>query len=337
MEISAENRLMEILGIPELSVVMPMFNAEQFLHPALASLAAQQLYIHWEVVIGDNGSTDRSREIAESYRDRFPSLTIVDASDRRGRSHAINVAVQASRGRSLVFFDADDVLAPGYLLAMSRALRAEELVCARREIEGLNARRTWAIRPSSQIHGPMNSFGFLPFGGGGTLGVTRRLFDELAGFDTSLMLEDVDFCWRAQLDGGVRLAFVPAAVLHHRYRDDDRAVFRQTRLWGREQAKLRRMYEARGMPRRHPLAPVRELWLLLRRVSTLRDPARRYMWFRRAGINIGRIEGRVRQALRRRTRPPGIAQGLSHRTDANGTTPRSAEKSRAAGRDARRS
>jgi glycosyltransferase involved in cell wall biosynthesis len=302
MEISPENRLMEILGIPELSVVMPMFNAEQFLHPALASLAAQRLYMHWEVIVADNGSTDGSRAIVEGYRDRFPSLTIIDASEPRGKSHAINAGVRASRGRSVVFFDADDVLAPGYLLAMSRALRAEEIVCARREIEGLNARRTWAIRPSSQMNGPMNSFGFLPFGGGGTLGVTRRLFDELGGLDTSIdTLEDVDFCWRAQLDAGARLAFVPAAVLHHRYRDNDRSVFRQTRKWGRDQAKLRQMYERRGMPRRHPLSPVRELWKL-RRLSALRDPARRYMWFRRFGVNVGRIEGRVGAVFARPSR-----------------------------------
>ncbi len=288
----------------ELSVIIPVLNGAEHLHAAMASLAAQRLYVDWEVVVADNGSTDDSLAIVESYRDRLPSLTIVDASDRRGRGHALNAGVLASRGRSVLFFDADDVLGPGYLLAMSRALRVEKLVCARREVEGLNARRTWAIRTSSQLHGPMNSHAFLPFGGGGTLGIRRELFDRIGGFDTSVdSVEDIDLCWRAQLDGGARLAFVPAAVLHHRYRIDARGAFRQTRQWGRDQAKLRRIYASRGMPRRHPLAPVRQLWNL-RRIWTLRDPARRYLWSRRLGVTLGRIEGGIAEALFRARRRP---------------------------------
>lgn len=288
---------MEFLGapVPELSVVVPMLNAGEYLHAALTSLAYQRLYSHWEVVVADNGSTDNSREIVESYRARLPALTIVDASERRPGA-CRNVGVRASCGRSIVFFDADDVLAPGYLLAISRALQAEELVCARREIEALNARRTWVLRPSAQMNGPMNSYSFLPFGGGGTLGVTRRLFDALGGFDPSIdSLEDIDFCWRAQLDAYARLAFVPGAVLRHRYRDDARAVFQQRRMWSRDEAKLRRIYEERGMPPRKPHELLRGLWTL-RRVSQLRDPAGRYLWFRRLGNIVGRVEGRASQA-----------------------------------------
>jgi GT2 family glycosyltransferase len=286
----------------ELSVIVPVFNGAEHMHAAMASLAAQRLYMDWEVVVADNGSTDDSLAIAEAYRERLPSLTIVDASDRRGRGHALNVGVLASRGRSVVFFDADDVLGPGYLLAMSRALRVEKLVCARREVEGLNARRTWAIRTSSQMHGPMNSHAFLPFGGGGTLGIRRDLFDTIGGFDTSVdSVEDIDLCWRAQLDGGARLAFVPAAVLHQRYRTDARGAFRQTRQWGRDQAKLIHLYESRGMPRWSRLAPLRQLWRM-RRVWRLRDPALRYLWSRRLGVTLGRIEGSIAQTFSRRPR-----------------------------------
>jgi glycosyltransferase involved in cell wall biosynthesis len=288
----------------ELSVIIPMLNAAEHLHAALASVAAQRLYVNWEVIVADNGSTDGTLDIVESFRDRLPSLTIIDASDEKGRSHAVNLAVERSRGRSIVFFDADDVLAPGYLLAMSRALRAEQLVCARREVEGLNARHTWAIRTSSQMNAPMNSLAFLPFAGGGTLGVSRRLFDRIGGFDTSLRsMEDMDFCWRAQLEGGARLALVPAAVLHHRYRADARAVFHQTRQWGRDQARLRRVYAPHGMPRRSRLAPVRQLWNL-RRVWRLHDPAHRYLWSRRLGMTVGRIEGGIAEAFSWRRRRP---------------------------------
>jgi glycosyltransferase involved in cell wall biosynthesis len=294
---------------------MPMLNASRDLRTALNSLVHQRVYCDWELIVADNGSTDDSREIVESYRDRLPGLTIVDASERAGRSYAVNKGVGASRGRSVVFFDSDDVLAPGYLLAMSRALRAETLVCARRDVVGLNSRRTWERRPSSQMDGPMNFFSFLPWGGGGTLGLSRSLFDAMGGFDLSIQyLEDIDLCWRAQLDHGARLAFVPGAVLRHRYRDDVRGVFHQTRRWSRDEAKLREIYEERGMPPSER-GILRGLWSL-RHVELLREPAGRFFWFKRLGHVVGRAEGRLRTlpavgpALAERHRPRDLSEPL---------------------------
>jgi glycosyltransferase involved in cell wall biosynthesis len=278
---------------PELSVVIPMLNAARDLPTALESLARQQAGCAWEVVVADNGSTDGSCAIVESFRERLPSLAIVDASQHTCAAHARNAGVAASRGRSIVFFDSDDALATGYLQAMSRALRSHELVCARREVEALNPHHTYARRPSSQMDGPMDFFSFLPYGAGATLGVTRRLFDALGGFDLSIRwIEDIDFCWRAQLDGGVPLVFVPEAVLHYRYRPTVRGVFRQTRRWTCDEARLRQIYEARGMPpSRRRL--IRGLWSL-RHVGLLRDPAGRMSWFKRLGHVVGRAEGRLR-------------------------------------------
>jgi glycosyltransferase involved in cell wall biosynthesis len=280
---------------PEASVVIPMLNASEHLAAALDSVAGQQAAWDWEVVVADNGSTDDSREIVESYRDRLPGLTLVDASAQKGRPYALNVAVQASRGRSVIFFDSDDVLAPGYLQAMLEALRTDELACASTDVEGLNALPTFSLRPSGQRDGPMNYYSFLPWGGGGTLGVTRRLFDALGGFDASIAyLEDIDFCWRAQLDHGARLAFVEEAVLRHRYRADVRGVFEQTRRWSRDEAKLRRIYEDRGMPPAARFRTVRGIWWLCRRLGMLRDPAGRFKWLKRFGNVVGQLEGRLR-------------------------------------------
>jgi glycosyltransferase involved in cell wall biosynthesis len=279
----------------ELSVVMPILNAAPYLRDALDSVVEQDPPFDWEVVVADNGSTDGSLEIAESYRTRLPHLTIVDASDHRGRMHAVNKGVHASRGRKVVFLDGDDMLAPGYLLAMSEALRHDEIVCARTDVVTLNSPHVYRLRPSSQWDGPMNGKRFLPWGGGGTLGVTRRLFDAIGGFELSAgMLEDIDFCWRAQLDGGARLGFAPDAVLRHRYRADTLGVFHQTRKWSREEAKLRQVYEPRGMPPLRSLDTPRSLWSSMRQVRRLRTPAGRYRWFKNLGHAVGGAEGRMR-------------------------------------------
>src|SRR5262245_29795227 len=122
----------------KLSVVVPCLNAEATLGAQLAALSRQSWPDGWEVIVADNGSTDRSREIVESYRGRLPRLNLVDASDRRGHAHARNLGAAAATGDALLFCDADDEVAPGWLAAMGRALAGHEFVACRYDQEKLN-------------------------------------------------------------------------------------------------------------------------------------------------------------------------------------------------------
>ncbi|HEY4573152.1 MAG TPA: glycosyltransferase family A protein, partial [Thermoanaerobaculia bacterium] len=102
----------------KLSVVIPCLNAAATLGVQLAALTRQSWPGGWEVIVADNGSTDGSREIVESYRGRLPGLALVDASDRRGQAHARNLGAAAATGDALLFCDADDEVAPGWMEAL---------------------------------------------------------------------------------------------------------------------------------------------------------------------------------------------------------------------------
>src|SRR5689334_1914994 len=80
----------------KLSVVIPCLNAAATLGVQLEALIGQSWPGGWEVIVADNGSTDGSREIVESYRGRLPDLKLVDASDRRGQAHARNLGAAAA-------------------------------------------------------------------------------------------------------------------------------------------------------------------------------------------------------------------------------------------------
>src|SRR5436305_11898720 len=82
---------------------MPVFNGEQFLEAALRSVLAQD-YEPLEIVVCDDGSTDRTPEILAS----FPSVEVV-RQQQRGAAAARNAAVAASSGELAAFFDADDL------------------------------------------------------------------------------------------------------------------------------------------------------------------------------------------------------------------------------------
>jgi glycosyltransferase involved in cell wall biosynthesis/SAM-dependent methyltransferase len=111
---------------PEVSVVVPFFNAGRFLEECIASVVAQT-YTSWELVLVDDGSTDRGTGVARAHVARDPSRVRYfqhPGRERRGASAARNLGIQRARGRYVAFLDADDVWLPGKLAAQVAILEA---------------------------------------------------------------------------------------------------------------------------------------------------------------------------------------------------------------------
>lgn len=99
---------------PAVSVVMPFWNAERFLDEAIGSVFAQTRG-DWELLLVDDGSTDRStaiaREAASRHRDRVRYFEH-PGHENRGASAARNLGIGQAVGRYVAFLDADDVWLP---------------------------------------------------------------------------------------------------------------------------------------------------------------------------------------------------------------------------------
>ena len=80
---------------PALSVVLPCRNGAATIAVQLEALASQFWSGTWELVVADNGSTDESMRIVESFRDRLPALQVVDASAGPGIPATLNAGVRA--------------------------------------------------------------------------------------------------------------------------------------------------------------------------------------------------------------------------------------------------
>jgi len=273
---------------------MPCRNEAGRIARQLTALAEQTTTSAWEVVLVDNGSTDATREVARSFSDRLPRLRIVDASDRAGRHHACNAGVAHAHGSSILFVDADDVVAPGYLEAMAAALRGHAVVAARLEHSELDEPWMDGVGSAIQTHGLQEGFGFLPYGAGCSLGIRREAFDAIGGFhEDATYCEDVDLSWRAQLSG-YHIEFVPDAVVHYQSRPTLSAMYRQHRNYAAAQAYLYRSYRAAGMPGRPLRAAGAEWWAVVRAVPVLRSRDQVARWTRRAGRCVGRLRGSLR-------------------------------------------
>lgn len=274
--------------------MIPCLDAEATLADQLEALAGQSWPGGWEVIVADNGSTDGSREVAGRFRDRLPGLRIVDASGRRGQAHARNLGAAAATGDALLFVDADDQVAPGWLEALGQALARHEFVACRYDNEALNppwVRRTH-LNPQKDGVTRYDYPDYLPHAGGGGLGVLRRVHEEAGGFDESMAaLEDTDYCWRIQL-AGHELAFAPDAVVRIRHRHDPRGIFRQGMSYGKHNVLIYKKYRSRGMPRLGWLPGVLRWGKLVLRTPLLlltREGRARWLW--QLGWRVGRIKG----------------------------------------------
>lgn len=224
------------------SVVIPAHNAQSTLGAQLDALAMQTRARDVEVLVCDNGSSDATRTVARRYAEDGMRVEVVDASERRGPAAARNIGSVHARGRLLLFCDADDVVAPGWLTAMIDALGHADLVAGDLDGRSLNARNRASV--SWEVSGDIRMPFWTRFGAGASsnLGVRSDVFDAVGGFDERLRTgEDVDFCWRVQL-AGFRFHRSREAVVRSRQRDGRRAVFRQAYSYGAGSRALRVKY-----------------------------------------------------------------------------------------------
>lgn len=108
-------------GLPELSLILPVYNAEATLDRCLASVFAQS-EVDLEVVAVDDGSIDGSLRILHRIAENEPRLRIFHQ-DNAGPSMARNTGLDAARGAVLATLDADDELLPAYAGRLVQAFR----------------------------------------------------------------------------------------------------------------------------------------------------------------------------------------------------------------------
>lgn len=101
----------------QLSIVIPVFNSEQYLPRLFKSLGEVPPEV--EIILVNNGSTDNSARLLQHYHETHADTVIIDE-NRRGVAFARNTGLDNSNGKYVWFIDADDVLLPG---AVNRILR----------------------------------------------------------------------------------------------------------------------------------------------------------------------------------------------------------------------
>ena len=105
---------------PKVTVIVPVYNAEEYLNRCVDSILNQE-YEDLELILVNDGSTDRSGEICQAYEAKDPRVILL-AKENSGVSDSRNLAISQAAGKYLQFVDSDDWLAPDATRLMVRRM-----------------------------------------------------------------------------------------------------------------------------------------------------------------------------------------------------------------------
>lgn len=125
----------------DVSVIVPIYNVEAYLIEALDSIAAQE-GVSLEVLLIDDGSTDRSGPLAKEYAETHEDF-VYHRKQNGGQADARNMGVKLARGDYLSFVDPDDLLEPGIFARMVSAARRDGSQIAIFNEAKMNSSRVW--------------------------------------------------------------------------------------------------------------------------------------------------------------------------------------------------
>ena len=99
--------------MPMISIIVPVYKAEQYLRPCIDSILAQT-YTDYELVLVDDGSPDNCGAICDEYATKDSRVKVIHQRNQ-GQAAARNAAVKMALGEWICFVDSDDVIHPQML------------------------------------------------------------------------------------------------------------------------------------------------------------------------------------------------------------------------------
>ena len=175
----------------KLSIIIPMKNEEKYIEGCLQSIVNNSYPREkYEIICIDNGSDDRTVELAKKYTKNVYQLPCKTVGSLR------NYGAEKAKGKYLAFVDADCVVNGDWMKAASHYFDHDEIVCfgsyPQIPVEATWVQKAWGL--NREVKKDIQNIAWLP---SMNLFVRKDIFEEVCGFDEKLeTCEDVDLCYR---------------------------------------------------------------------------------------------------------------------------------------------
>ncbi len=215
-------------GQPLVSVIIPVHNREKFIQDALKSVFKQD-YEALEVIVVDDGSTDRTAEVVRSFKKvRY----FYQAHQGIGPAQARNLGLRESKGEFISFLDSDDMWLPqktrlqvNYLLANPD--KGLVLCHIKNFIETGSDIPSWLDEKTKRNMADINAASFIP----SALMSRRSVFEKIGDFNISFKMgDDTDWFLRAR-EASVPMAILPDKLTLRRIHDSNLSHLMNDSRW----------------------------------------------------------------------------------------------------------
>lgn len=283
-----------------ISVIVAVYNGVKHLDEQMDELLGQHCDFPWEALYVDNGSTDGSQALIQRRIAAAGAthIRLIDGSQKRGQVHARNIGVQQARADLLAFTDQDDLPAPDWLDAMSKALTQADAV------GGFVVRTPDGNEPSADRNSvPPHDRPMLHWNGfdcaiGTNFAIRRQVLEAVGGWEGLDVHagEDIDLSLRLHFSG-YRLIYAPSARVTWRSRRGLGPLYRQAFSYGRGNVLLYRRYRHRLPSPRTFRQMLRTLRQAFASIAGLFRQPRSYLCIHLWGIAAGSVYESVRSRI----------------------------------------
>ena len=200
----------------ELSIVVPAYNEEKYIGRLLESIKKQE-GVNFEVIVADNNSKDKTREIVK----KFGYKVVKGGMPAKAR----NNGARAAKGKYILFVDADSILTEGFVLKLVSKMKRKKLGIISGFFKSDShkiSHKIYYFLGASYMY--ISSF-FNPCGGGFYICVSKKIHDNIKGFDEKLKIsEDHDYIQRASKFGKFSFLLNPTIISSSRRVDKEGVI-----------------------------------------------------------------------------------------------------------------
>ena len=222
----------------KVSVIIPTYNEEKVIVDCLKSLS-EQTYRDMEVVVVDDGSTDKTYDVLLEFRIKNLELRIF-RQNHKGPGEARNLGAKYTQGNILVFVDADMVFDKKFIEMLTRPIRAGKALGTFSKMEHVFNKeniwsRCWNINkklPTDKMH-PKNYPDKQPV----FRAILKKEFEKAGGFKPIGYIDD----YTISENLGALAANAPGAIFYHRNPETLFEVYTQARWVGKSEYKKRKI------------------------------------------------------------------------------------------------
>jgi GT2 family glycosyltransferase len=213
------------------SIIMPNYNGEIFLEKSISSVLASS-YQNFELLLIDDGSTDRSLEIIRNFKKGDSRISLFVNKVNIGTAAAKNMCINKARGSIVVFLDNDTEVTGDWLLNLIKPLADPDTGAAQSLIIDFLDRdiiqmagghlikqvgwlAAFYLRDKySKVKNRIKTREIIAISA--SLAVKREILEIVGGFDIkeAVHTEDLDLCWRIWLSG-YRIILAPKSIMFH--------------------------------------------------------------------------------------------------------------------------